>query len=157
MVSLLIGFEEMSWGQTIFNWETPELFVTANAQKETNLHNLALIQDRIWTITAAVCVGMTLLVGVRRTLEAKRRLIPRSLADAVLPHTALLGYFLFAALIYVPVVLIKHDVVIPVVVTRDQEVAECLFSLGVLLHAGRCYLRWAKPDASRVNPAEAPG
>ncbi|MCX5931004.1 MAG: hypothetical protein NTW83_04035 [Cyanobacteria bacterium] len=47
MVSLLIGFEEMSWGQTIFNWDTPELFNNVNAQKETNLHNLELIQDRI--------------------------------------------------------------------------------------------------------------
>ncbi|MCP9818954.1 hypothetical protein KBZ18_05545 [Synechococcus sp. Cruz-9H2] len=145
VVNLLIGFEEMSWGQTIFNWETPELFVTANAQKETNLHNLALIQDRIWTITAAVCVGATLLVAVRRALEARGHLIPRSLADVVLPHSTLLGYFLFAALLYVPVALIKHDVAIPVLVTRDQEVAEAFFSLGVLLHAGRCYLRWARP------------
>ena len=47
LVSLLIGFEEMSWGQTIFNWDTPELFNNVNAQKETNLHNLELIQDRI--------------------------------------------------------------------------------------------------------------
>lgn len=156
VVSLLIGFEEMSWGQTIFNWDTPELFNTANAQKETNLHNLALIQDRIWTITAAVCVVATLLVGVRRALEAKGRLIPRSLADAVLPHSTLLGYFLFAALLYVPVVLIKHDVAIPVLVTRDQEVAEVLFSLGVLLHAGRCYLRWAQPDPTLLNPAATP-
>ncbi|WP_185474723.1 hypothetical protein [Synechococcus sp. BSA11S] len=157
VVSLLIGFEEMSWGQIIFNWETPELFVTTNAQKETNLHNLVLIHNRIWTITAAVCVGMTLLVGVRWALEAKGRLIPRSLADAVLPHVTLLGYFLFAALLYVPVVLLKHGVFIPVLVTRDQEVAECLFSLGVLLHAGRCYLLWANPDPSPLNPAAAPG
>jgi hypothetical protein len=156
LVSLLIGFEEMSWGQTIFNWDTPELFNNVNAQKETNLHNLELIQDRIWTITAAVCVGATLLVGLRRALEAKGRLIPRSLADAVLPHSTLLGYFLFAALLYVPVVLIKHDVAIPVLVTRDQEVAEALFSLGVLLHAGRCYLRWAQPDQTVLNPAAAP-
>ncbi len=156
IVSLLIGFEEMSWGQTIFNWETPELFNTANAQKETNLHNLSLIQDRIWTITAAVCLVVTLLVGVRGALEARGRLIPRSLADAVLPHSTLLGYFLLAALIYVPVVLIKHDVAIPVLVTRDQEVAECLFSLGVLLHAGRCYLRWAQPDQALLNLAAAP-
>ncbi|MCT0219419.1 hypothetical protein KQ304_10500 [Synechococcus sp. CS-1329] len=146
----------MSWGQTIFNWETPEIFVTGNAQKETNLHNLKVIQSRLWSITAAVCVGMTLLVLIRQVLENTRGLTPRSLADAVLPHSALLGYFLFAALIYVPVVLIKEGLVIPVLVTRDQEVAEGLFSLGVLLHAGHCYLRWAPPDRGPLSPAAAP-
>jgi len=32
--------EEISWGQRIFNWETPEKFAEANSQGETNLHNL---------------------------------------------------------------------------------------------------------------------
>lgn len=32
--------EEISWGQRIFNIETPEFFANANRQNETNLHNL---------------------------------------------------------------------------------------------------------------------
>ncbi|SDS37592.1 hypothetical protein SAMN04515667_2035 [Formosa sp. Hel1_31_208] len=32
--------EEISWGQRIFGWNTPERFSDINAQKETNLHNL---------------------------------------------------------------------------------------------------------------------
>lgn len=36
--------EEISWGQRIFNWNTPEGFKGLNAQKETNFHNLWLFQ-----------------------------------------------------------------------------------------------------------------
>ena len=42
--SMGIAMEEMSWGQTIFNWRTPEFFNAMNIQHETNLHNLAPIQ-----------------------------------------------------------------------------------------------------------------
>ena len=32
--------EEISWGQWLFEWETPELFRKLNSQEETNLHNI---------------------------------------------------------------------------------------------------------------------
>lgn len=32
--------EELSWGQHLFGWQTPESFAAANKQRETNLHNL---------------------------------------------------------------------------------------------------------------------
>ena len=32
-------FEEISWGQHIFGWETPEFFLKINKQGETNIHN----------------------------------------------------------------------------------------------------------------------
>lgn len=34
--------EEISWGQRIFGWNTPDSWSGMNAQKETNLHNLWL-------------------------------------------------------------------------------------------------------------------
>ena len=40
---LLFGAgEEISWGQRVFGIETPEFLAEANAQKETNLHNLVI-------------------------------------------------------------------------------------------------------------------
>lgn len=45
-VLFLVCFaEEISWGQRIFNWETPELFNQINLQKETNLHNIWLFDS----------------------------------------------------------------------------------------------------------------
>lgn len=44
-ILFLMAFgEEISWGQRIFNWNTPEEFKHLNAQEETNLHNLWLFQ-----------------------------------------------------------------------------------------------------------------
>ena len=38
---LLLGLEEVSWFQRVFDVESPEAFVNRNLQGETNLHNLA--------------------------------------------------------------------------------------------------------------------
>jgi len=37
---LLIGMEEVSWGQTFFGFNTPESILQVNRQQEFNLHNL---------------------------------------------------------------------------------------------------------------------
>jgi len=40
-VLFFVGFgEEISWGQTIFDWDGPQFLQEINKQKETNLHNL---------------------------------------------------------------------------------------------------------------------
>tara|TARA_B100000768_G_C11173399_1_gene329716 strand:- start:51 stop:884 length:834 start_codon:yes stop_codon:yes gene_type:complete len=33
--------EEISWGQHLFKWESPDIFFEYNIQKETNLHNIS--------------------------------------------------------------------------------------------------------------------
>jgi hypothetical protein len=43
---LYIAGEEMSWGQHIFNWNTPEYWVIVNRQGETNLHNTYAIFEK---------------------------------------------------------------------------------------------------------------
>jgi hypothetical protein len=42
---LVCSAEEISWGQRIYNWETPELFKQINVQRETNLHNILLFDS----------------------------------------------------------------------------------------------------------------
>jgi len=55
-VLLFLAGEEISWGQRLFGWGTPEALRGANAQDETNLHNLGLFQgtqldgDRLFRI-----------------------------------------------------------------------------------------------------------
>lgn len=41
LVLFVMAGEEMSWGQRIFRWDTPESMQGINQQKEMNLHNLA--------------------------------------------------------------------------------------------------------------------
>jgi len=38
--SFIFMGEELSWGQHIFNWTTPDYFLLHNESQETNLHNL---------------------------------------------------------------------------------------------------------------------
>lgn len=38
--------EEISWGQRIFGWDTPEVMQRINSQQETNLHNLRFIHGQ---------------------------------------------------------------------------------------------------------------
>ncbi len=40
LIFLFGAGEEISWGQRIFGWDTPEEFARINAQSETNIHNL---------------------------------------------------------------------------------------------------------------------
>lgn len=38
-IFFLYAMEEISWGQRIFGWETPDFIAAGNVQNETNLHN----------------------------------------------------------------------------------------------------------------------
>ena len=40
-------FEEISWGQHIFGWKSPNFFIEHNNQKETNLHNISNLLDQL--------------------------------------------------------------------------------------------------------------
>jgi len=45
--SVFAGGEEISWGQRIFGWETPDSLASINAQDETTIHNLEFFQQGI--------------------------------------------------------------------------------------------------------------
>ena len=40
IAAVYVGMEEISWGQQIFGWGSPEFFRSQNLQGETNLHNM---------------------------------------------------------------------------------------------------------------------
>jgi len=60
--------EEISWGQRIFNVETPEFFLANNVQNETNLHNLEIggvrINKLVFGKLLAVVIVMYLLLPI---------------------------------------------------------------------------------------------
>jgi len=47
LLSFVIMGEEISWGQRIFGFETPEGLADINKQKEFNLHNIVFISDTL--------------------------------------------------------------------------------------------------------------
>jgi hypothetical protein len=56
---LYIAGEEMSWGQHIFHWNTPEYWAMVNRQEETNLHNTYAIFEKTprSILEAAIFIG----------------------------------------------------------------------------------------------------
>lgn len=145
---LVVALEEMSWGQMVFNWPTPELIQQHNAQNETSLHNLHIVQDKLWSGTALVFAAVLGLALLRLLLERCGRLRPNGLLADLLPGAELLPCLLFAVAIYIPVAIEKGGLNLPLLITRDQEVAELAFGLACLIYACRLYLeqprRWLR-------------
>lgn len=63
VLALLLAFgaflfmgEEISWGQWLFHWDSPDWFLTYNEQGETNLHNLVFVKKDIpkWIVVAGI-------------------------------------------------------------------------------------------------------
>lgn len=91
-VVFIVG-EEISWGQRLFGWGTPEPLQEVNRQGETNLHNIYGVQTAFaW---AMFVVG---LYGTAAPLLALRRFGAYSswpaAVQALVPHWLLLPYFL---------------------------------------------------------------
>lgn len=61
---LVVAGEEISWGQRLVGFETPEMIAAQNRQNEINLHNSELIWPYVYTAYAAVGLyGMLMWLG----------------------------------------------------------------------------------------------
>jgi len=67
--------EEISWGQRIFGWATPESFRHINRQAETTLHNIRTVLNGVNAVLlVGGLYGMVAWYGVRRLRETGRTL-----------------------------------------------------------------------------------
>lgn len=90
----LVG-EELSWGQRIFGWATPQALEEVNKQKETNLHNINGVGATFKWVQMLVGAYGTLLPLLVLAIGRKRLGSFRKLADYVVPHLTLVPYFMF--------------------------------------------------------------
>ena len=140
IVLFLLAMEEMSWGQMIFNWGTPDLINNYNIQHETNIHNLSIFHAHSWTVGAVVMTCFFLLSLIGFNLRSRARLLRSSFWEILLPIGMTTSYFAIASSIYWAVVIEKNGVDIPYLHTREQEIAELLFSVAILIHVIYLYL-----------------
>jgi hypothetical protein len=68
VLTILIVLEELSWGQRIFDFKTPEAIAAVNAQKEVNLHNLKIFHRyKHWLLVLFAVAGCGLIILGRRS------------------------------------------------------------------------------------------
>lgn len=83
---LFVAGEEISWGQRLFAFEPPEIFLEANFQQEANLHNLLTHKELAGIpldsrfLVAFVALGFGLLLPVASWLLGQRILVLSALA-----------------------------------------------------------------------------
>jgi PAS domain S-box-containing protein len=89
----LVGMEEINWGQTLFDFATPDAWSRINYQHETSIHNLVdkTVLTRAWKIVAALFA-----LGVLAIVALAAR-FPRSLAAIIAPPPTLVPLALCAA------------------------------------------------------------
>lgn len=78
--------EEISWGQHISNWATPEMWMTVNNQQETNLHNISALFDqlpRLLLTTGIIVTGFFLPILYRKKVHNHEK--SASLYEIILP------------------------------------------------------------------------
>jgi len=128
--SLYIGLEEISYGQQLLKWETPEHWQAINDQGETNLHNTSswLDQKPRLLLLIGVIAGGLILPFVRRFRPA---LLPARFNE-IYPPDALFWTALCAALAHKANWLKKFG--LAEIYNRPSEVNEIFMYYFVLLY-----------------------
>jgi hypothetical protein len=128
---IVVAGEEVSWGQRIFNIQTPDSIAAQNRQSEINLHNSELVWPYVYTAYAVIGVyGMLAwilwwLIKDLLTLNKQQQVI----ANMVIPG----GYlFLNFMLISLYVWLREHHG--PWKYQPWEEYAELILVIGILTH-----------------------
>jgi hypothetical protein len=119
---IILGFEEISWGQRIFQVESPEFFMENSDQQEINVHNVLNLWFSVRTKHVAafvlfifgVCLPLLAMNKKMKTLFKKLRIV-------VPPLFLAWGFALGAFL------------TLDIFSGQEEEVAELFLSLALLL------------------------
>lgn len=94
--AFLLGMEEISWGQRIFGWDTPDILQEINLQNETNLHNL--LSWNHWLHLCFIVLPLIVILPMVRPNIPLSRKVP----DVVKIHPNLVGLALIIGLLALP-------------------------------------------------------
>jgi len=164
-VGLLYGFaalavmfvvgEEISWGQRIFGWLTPDQLVDLNNQGETNVHNIGTLLKVFNLVVMGIALVAVVLPMLRWTLWRDRA---RSVA----------GYALVPPAVLIPAFGMEFSyrairlLVLPTpryTITKLSEIAELSFYFGLVafgLLAWRAIVDGRRPSAQDVPTGSQP-
>lgn len=136
---VFIGGEEISWGQRLLGWETPEVLAEVNKQGETTFHNIGEVL-RVFNLAMMLGSLLAILTPIARHRRAGER--SRTLVEALFIPPLFLAPAFFVAFAY----RLVRFTVLPdgaYVVSRFQEVTELTFYFAVFVFARLAYQRVA--------------
>lgn len=156
---LLVGFalaclflcgEEVSWGQHVFQWSSPDYFVDNNIQGETNLHNMEYFNKKVLKLVVIIGIAVGgLVVPILARIQpglfgpgANR--IARFMPTHVVVPTAII---VLVSHIGVKVLLNRYgiDTARDVIGISVREMTELYISIFFFLYALSLYRRVARP------------
>ncbi len=146
--AIFILGEEISWGQRIFGWATPEELEEINRQGETNIHNIGtlLLAFNLVMMVAALLAAVVPIVWYRmaagRTRSATESLFIPPLF--LVPGFALAFGYRFLRFVIAPEP--------GFTISRYQEVTELIFYIGTTVFVG---LVWRHLRVGATEPARA--
>ncbi len=138
---MVVGMEELAWGQKLFGFDTPAVLEGVNEQQEMTLHNLPGLHghsDMMWTTFA-----LGGLIGIalgRRALFAK-----------IAPPVMLAPWFLMILMIAVPLIWKDYsgaDNRLLTLFHRMDEFNEMLIAIASYLYVWLCARRLAGAHGS---------
>jgi hypothetical protein len=143
-----VAREEISWGQRIFEIETPASLRERNTQRELTIHNIDSVQTMLHEAYMIVGVGAGL-----AWLVIPRRMYPKVGAwfAYVIPPWVHTFYFLPVGLFYLYMGLTRGHLRYRVLQLPDQELFERLLSMGFLVFTWHNLRRLR--EATRRTPA----
>jgi len=129
---LVLALEEISYGQWIFDWESPEIFKEINTQQETNLHN---IRDGV-NIAAQLHILFMLVGFFGGASWVLKPYINGLFADLLCVDWHLSSYFFPVFLFY-----FYYDYIRPsfFIIGNEQELFELILSFGFISLAASNY------------------
>lgn len=126
-IIFFFGFgEEISWGQRIFNIETPDFFIENNLQSETNIHNLMIggvklnkliFTNGLFFIFSFYFLAIPYLYATSNNIKS----IINKFSIVIPKYSQSIIFIFFTIIIY----LFDHD--------RISEIWECLFAFTMLI------------------------
>lgn len=134
LACIYIAGEEISWGQHLFNWQSPEVFREVNDQNETNIHNISSWFDQkprllleLWILVGGVCVPVYLWIK-------KRSLQDNNWPYWFWPTGICLPVALIAILVKMPERIDNYLNVEGLMFVRYSELQEFYFALFLFLY-----------------------
>jgi hypothetical protein len=125
--------EEMSWGQMIFNWQTPAEISLINAQGETNFHNIGFIDahsDFAFGMILAVVISISFLGDKFSRFAGKNFAV--NLVAQIAPSKMLLIYFIPACIFSFCLYYDLHEFTRGFTFRGEEEIVEMLAAIGLL-------------------------